>query len=159
MAGLGVIGCAEAQGIHRRNWACAHGEDVAQDSANARRRALIGLDVGRVIVALHLEDDAITIADIDHARIFTGALDHTGPGGRQGLEPFLRGFVGTMLVPHGRENAEFREGRCAPDEVENALIFVRLEAVGSNHLFGDVGRVVGIGHDVTSARCGVWPNP
>jgi hypothetical protein len=56
--GLGMIGLAEAQRVHGRDGPCAHGEDIAQDAADAGRRALVGLDVGGVVVAFHLEDDA-----------------------------------------------------------------------------------------------------
>ena len=58
MARLGVVGIAEAQGVEVGDRPRAHGEDVAHDAADAGRRALVGLDVGRVVVALHLEDDA-----------------------------------------------------------------------------------------------------
>jgi hypothetical protein len=58
VAGLRVIRRAEAQRVHRRDGPRAHGEDVAQDAADAGRRALVGLDVGGVVVAFHLEDDA-----------------------------------------------------------------------------------------------------
>jgi hypothetical protein len=47
----------------------AHGEDVAQDAADAGRRALIGLDEGRVVVALHLEDGGVAVADVDDAGV------------------------------------------------------------------------------------------
>ena len=57
MAGLRMVRRAEAQRVQRRDRPRAHGEDVAQDAADAGRRALIGLDEGGVVVALHLEDD------------------------------------------------------------------------------------------------------
>jgi hypothetical protein len=34
-----------------------------------------------------------------------------------------------MLVPHRREDAEFRERRHPPDQLQDALVFVRLQAV------------------------------
>ena len=58
MPGLRMVGRAEAQRVQRRDRPRAHGEDVAQDAADAGRRALVGLDEGGVVVALHLEDDA-----------------------------------------------------------------------------------------------------
>ena len=61
----------------------AHGEDVAQDAADAGRRALIGLDVARVVVALHLEHDREPVADVDHAGVLARPLDHPGRLGRQ----------------------------------------------------------------------------
>ena len=121
MAGLGMVGRAEAQRVHRGDGAGAHGEDVAQDAAHAGRRALIGLDEGGVVVAFHLEDDGLAVADIDHAGIFAGALDDARAGGRQRPQPFLGGLVGAVLVPHGREDAEFGDGRLAADQLEDAL--------------------------------------
>jgi hypothetical protein len=58
----------------------AHGEDVAQDAADAGRRALIGLDVARVVVALHLEDGGLAVADVDDAGVLARAADDaSGP--------------------------------------------------------------------------------
>jgi hypothetical protein len=146
-----MIRRAEAQRVHGRDRPGAHGEDIAQDAADAGGSPLVGLDVGGVVVAFHLEDDAIAIADIDHAGVLAGTLDHARAGGRQGSEPLLRGFVGAVLVPHGREDAELGEGRFTPDEIENALVFLGLEPVGGNQLFGD-------GNDVWNAHGGGRPS-
>src|SRR5690606_12064937 len=64
------------------------------------------------------------------------------PVGRQRAQPFLRGLVGAVLVPHGREDAELGEARFAADEVQDALVFVRLQAVCLDE-FGRDGDVVG----------------
>ena len=138
MPGLRMVGRAEAQRVHGRDRPRAHGEDVAQNAADAGRRALIGLDVGGVVVALHLEDDAVAIADIDDAGVFARPLDDLRAGGRQGAQPFLRGFVRAVLVPHGRKDAEFGEGRLAADEVEDALIFVGLQPVRGDQFACDL---------------------
>ena len=78
-------------GIQGRDRPRAHGEHVAQDAADARRRALVGLDEGGVVVALHLEDAGQAVADVDDAGILARALDHprrlrrqrrAGAGGR-----------------------------------------------------------------------------
>ena len=69
-------GIAEAQRIEVGDRPRAHGEDVAQDAADAGRRALVGLDVGGVVVALHLEDGGLAVADVDDAGILARALDH-----------------------------------------------------------------------------------
>ena len=47
----GIVERTEAQRIHQRDRAGAHGEHVAQDATDAGRGALVGLDVGRVVVA------------------------------------------------------------------------------------------------------------
>jgi hypothetical protein len=75
---------AERQRIQAGDWTRAHGEHVAEDAADAGGRALIGLDVARMIVALHLEHAGEPVADIDHAGVFAGALDHVrGLGGKR----------------------------------------------------------------------------
>ena len=56
-----------------------------------------------------------------------------------------------MLVPHGREDAEFGEGRLAADQVEDLLVFVGLEPVGGNEVGGDLGFVRN-GHAATSSK-------
>ncbi len=79
MLGLRVIRSAEAQRVHGRNRAGAHGEDVAQNAADAGRRTLIGLNVRRVVVALHLEDDDIAVIDIDDTGVSPGPCTTRGP--------------------------------------------------------------------------------
>ena len=89
MAGLGMVRCTEAKRVHRRNRSRAHSEHVAQNAADPGRSPLIGLDIGGVVVALHLKDHAVAVADIDHAGILAGAVDHVRPGGRKRTEPLL----------------------------------------------------------------------
>jgi hypothetical protein len=45
-----------------------------------------------------------------------------------------------MLVPHGREDAEFGEGRFTPDEIENALVFLGLCGTGQQPVPPDAQR-------------------
>ena len=79
MAGLGMVGRAEAQRIEVGDGPRAHGEHVAHDAADAGRGALVGLDVARVVVALHLEDDGPAVADVDDARVLAGPWMTYGP--------------------------------------------------------------------------------
>ena len=44
MACFLMVRGAEAKRVQKRDRSCAHGEDVAQDSANARCRSLVGFD-------------------------------------------------------------------------------------------------------------------
>ncbi|KAI1690971.1 hypothetical protein DdX_22182 [Ditylenchus destructor] len=83
-------------------------------------------------LAFHLEDDAIAIIDVDHAGVLAGALDDARS-------------LGAVLVPHGREDAKLGKGRLAADQIQNALIFIRLQAVGGNQFGGDLDRI-GNGH-------------
>ena len=143
-ARLGMTWVAERQRIEAGDRPRAHGEDIAQDAANAGRRALVGLDVARVVVALHLEHDGKAVADVDHAGIFARPLDHPGRLGGQRAQMDFRRFVRAVLVPHRREDAELGEARRAADEFFEARVLVRLEAVLGDQLGRD-GRFVG-GH-------------
>src|SRR5690606_25631720 len=97
----------------------------------------------------HLEDDGLAVTDIDHAGVLARALNDSRPGRGQGAQPFLGRLVRTVLVPHRRKDAEFGETRLAPDQRENALVFVRLETVRGNQ-FGRDGNCVRYGHFTVS---------
>ena len=64
---------AEAQRIHHGDRAGAHREDVADDAADAGRRALVGLHEGGVVVRLDLEGDRPAVADVHHAGVLADA--------------------------------------------------------------------------------------
>jgi len=148
----GVIGGAEAQSVHGRDRPRSHGEHVPQDAADPGRRTLVGFDVGGMVVAFHLEDDAVAVADVDDAGILARPLDHPRPRRGQGAQPFLRGFVGAVLVPHGRKDAELGEARLAADQRQDPPVLVRFQAVGGNEIAGD-GGVAGRGHDAVRPVC------
>src|ERR1700761_6705827 len=128
---------AEAQGVEARDRPRPHGEDIAQDTADASGRALIRLDVARVVVALHLEHHRLPVTDVDDAGVLARALDHPRRLGRQPPEMDARGLVRAMLVPHRGKDPKLGEARHPADQLENALIFVRLEAVASYEFRGD----------------------
>ena len=129
-------GGAEAQQGEAGDRPRAHRENVAQNAADAGRRALIRLDKRRVVVALHLEDAGVAVADVDHSGVFAGPPDHPWRRGRQFAQMQPRRFIGTMFVPHRRENPEFGETGDAADQREDALVFVRLEPVGGDERVG-----------------------
>ena len=129
MAGLGVARRAEAERIEARYGPCTHGEHVAQDAADAGRRPLIGLDERRVVVALHLEDRRLAIADIHHAGVLSRPADDPGRLGGQLPQPHPGRLVGAMFVPHRREDAELGQvGRAANDPLD-ARVLVRAQPV------------------------------
>ncbi len=66
---------AEPQRIHQKDRPRAHRENIAKDPANARRRALEGLNGGRMIVAFDLETDREAVTDINDPRILFARLD------------------------------------------------------------------------------------
>src|SRR5690606_4671090 len=79
---LGVNCRIEPQGIEIGDRPLTHREHVAHDAADARRRTLVRLDVGWMIVALHLEDDAVSVPEINDASVLTGPLNDLWPRGR-----------------------------------------------------------------------------
>ena len=101
-----VIGAPEAQRVEAGDRARAHREDVAQDAADAGRRALVRLDEARVVVRLHLEDGREAVADVDDAGVLAGALDDARALGGEALEVHARRLVGAVLAPHHAEDAE-----------------------------------------------------
>ena len=137
MARARMIWRAETQKVQACNRPRAHRENVAQDAANARRRALKGLDEGGVVMALHLEDAGLPIADVDDAGIFARPLDDPRRLGGKFAQVNARGFIRAMLVPHCRENTKLGEGRRTADKRKDAIVFVRLQAMRGNKLGGD----------------------
>src|SRR5687767_3230919 len=69
---------AEAERVHQRDRATAHGEDVSQDATHPGRGALKRLDGARVVVGLNLHDRGQPIADVHGAGVLAGALEHLG---------------------------------------------------------------------------------
>ena len=120
---------AESQRVEQRDRPRAHGEDVADDAADAGRRALIRLDERGVIVRLDLEDRGEPLADIDGARILAGPLQHLRPLGRQRLQVHARALVAAVLRPHHGKDAELGQVRLAAEELHDAIVFVALQPV------------------------------
>ena len=141
---MGWVGIAEAQRVEVGDGPRAHGEHVAHDAADARGRALVGLDVGGVVVALHLEHDRIAVAEVDHAGVLAGPLDHLRALGRQLAQPHARGFVGAVLAPHDREDAELGQRGRAAQDLEQPLVFVGRQPVLGDDLGGDAGGSFGV---------------
>src|SRR4029079_15495057 len=116
-------------------------EYVAQNSPDAGCRTLIGLDERGVVVALHLENAGESIADVDDTRVLARALDDPRCFRRQAAQMRFRGFVGAMLVPHRRNDAELGEARIASDQLAKALVFVGLQPVLGDKLWRDLRSV------------------
>ena len=79
----GVVDRTEAERIHHRDRPCAHREDVAKDAADAGRRALVGLDGGRMVVALDADGGRDAVADVDDTCAFARPDEHPRRLGRQ----------------------------------------------------------------------------
>src|SRR5437899_2587792 len=91
----------------------AHGENVAQDSADAGGGALERLDVTGMIVRFNLEGRDEAVADVHDTGVFSGALHDQLAARRQALQVHLARFVGTMLAPHHAEDAQLGDVRLA----------------------------------------------
>src|SRR6185437_7895396 len=154
VAGLRMIGPAEAERVQVGDRPRAHGEDVAQDPPDTRRRTLIGLDVGGVVVALHLEDRRVAVANVDHAGILARPADDPRRLGRQLLEVDARALVAAMLRPHDREDAELDEVGLATERLQDAPIFLVAEAVLGDRFGGDAGGVEYVHARVISGGAG-----
>ena len=123
-AALPGVDRPEAQRIEHRDGPRAHGENVAQDSADAGGRALKRLDEARMVVRLDFENGDEAIADVDDACVFARPLHHVRTARRQPLQMHARGFVGAVLAPHHAEDAQFGEVRIAAQNFLDARVFV-----------------------------------
>src|SRR4030088_3283145 len=66
----------KAQRIHNCDGPCAHGENVAENSAYAGGCALKRFDERGVIVRLYFESASPAVSDVDDARVFSRSLHH-----------------------------------------------------------------------------------
>jgi hypothetical protein len=66
----------EAQGIHHRDRPCPHGENVAENSADAGGRALKRFDERWMIVRFDLEGAGPAVANVDDARVLARSLQY-----------------------------------------------------------------------------------
>ena len=105
---------AEPQRVEHGDRARAHGEDVAQDAADAGRRALVRLDRARVVVALHLEHDGEAVADLDRRRRSRPARRPRRGRRAAAGQQRARALVRAVLAPHHREDGQLEVvGRAA----------------------------------------------
>ena len=112
---------AEPQRVEDRDRPGAHREHVAQDPADAGRRALVRLDRGRVVVGLDLERDREPVADRDHAGLLPHPGDDVAAGGRQRREQRPGALVRAVLAPHHAEHRELEVVRVAAELLADRL--------------------------------------
>ena len=126
----------KAQRIHHRQRPRAHGEDVAQNPAHAGGRALEGLDVAGVVVALDLEGAGPAVAHVDDAGILARPLHDAIALGGQPLQMHAAGLVGAVFAPHHAVDAQFGERGHTPQRRLDAAVFIRGDAVLGQQLRG-----------------------
>ena len=114
------VAVGEAEPVEQRDRPRAHRDDVAQDPADAGRSALEGLDRRRVVVALDLEADCLAVAEIEDARVLTGALQDAFPRGGKPFQQEGRVLVAAVLRPEEREDRQLEVVRLAPEQLDDA---------------------------------------
>ena len=110
---------AESKRIQKRDRASTHRKDVADDAADAGRRALIGLDERRMIVRLDLENRRRVPHRCQRRLHSHRALENLRPLGRERLEVHSRALVAAVLRPHDRKNAELGQVWLAPERPDD----------------------------------------
>ena len=138
----------EAEAVEQRDRARAHRDDVAQDPTDPGRGALERLDRGGVVVALDLEADGLAVAEVDHARILTGALQHAFPFRGKPFQQEGRMLVAAVLRPEQREDRQLEVVGLAPEQLDDAVQLPVREAEramdgdSGGGLSGDLGQVI-----------------
>ncbi len=124
----GAVEGAEVQRVEQGDRPGAHGEDVADDPAHAGGRPLVGLDGGRVVVALDAQGDGDPVADVDHAGVLTEAGEDPRRLEGEAAEVDARRLVGAVLGPHDRVHGQLEVVGRPAEEAGDGLRFVVGEA-------------------------------
>src|SRR6185503_2014798 len=109
------VGGAEAKPVEEGDRARAHGDDVPQDPADTRRGALERLDRRRMVMRLDLERNGDALAEVDHAGVLAGALQHPLAARGQAPEQWRGVLVAAVLGPEEREHRELEVVREAAE--------------------------------------------
>ena len=130
--GVRVVDASEAQLVHHGNRAGAHGDDVADDSADARGRTLVGFDEAGAVVAFDLERHGPAVTDVYDTGVLADAdeqvlLHVLGDLVTELREVDLRGLVRAVLGPHDRVHRQFRRGGATSEDLLDLLVFVGFE--------------------------------
>ncbi len=124
IAGAGVVERTEPQRVHERDRTRAHREDVADDAADARGRALVGLDRGGMVVALDADGDREPVTDVDDAGALARTDQHPWCLGGKPTEVALGRLVGAVLRPHHRVHRELELGGLAVQQLDDGAELV-----------------------------------
>ena len=135
------LGCdrPKAQRVHDGDRTRAHGEDVAQDAANAGRRTLERLDERRMIVRLDLEGAGPAVADVDDAGVLARPLHYAAAVRWQAPQVNARRLVGAMLAVHHAEDAELGQAGLAAQRLQDAFVLLGRDAVVAQHFWSNGG--------------------
>ena len=117
-----VVGRAEAQPVEQRDRPRAHRDDVAEDPADPRRRPLERLHRRGVVVALDLERDRLTVAQVDHPGVLARPLQDSFSRGRKPLQQARRVLVAAVLRPEEREDGELEVVRLPGEQLTDTVV-------------------------------------
>src|SRR5260370_38974562 len=107
--GSGINNWSKPERMHARHWPRAHGENIAQDAADAGSRPLKWLNERWMIMRLNFERASPPVTDVDDPGILSRPLKHAAAMRRQPLQMPPRRFVGAVCAPHHAENSELSE--------------------------------------------------
>ena len=114
------VAVREAEPVEQRDRPRTHGDDVAEDAADPGRGSLERLDCRRMVVALDLEADGLAVAEIEHARVLTWALQHAFTRRGKPLQQEGRVLVAAVLRPEEREHRQLEVIRVALEQLHDA---------------------------------------
>ncbi len=110
LSGFRVIEFAEANGIENSNRARAHGEDVAQYTADAGCGSLERLDEAGVVVGFDFKCDRQPITYVYDASVFAGTLENMNAFSGQLLQVDSSALIRAVFAPHHTEYAQLGNG-------------------------------------------------
>jgi hypothetical protein len=116
-----MIRFCETKAVEQCDRPRPHGNDVAQDPADAGRGALERFDRRGMVVRLDLEGDRLSVPEIDHARVLTGPLQDAFALGRKPLQQESRMLVAAMLGPEEREDGKLEVVRITAEQFADAV--------------------------------------
>jgi hypothetical protein len=96
------------------------------------------LDRGRVVVALDLEGDRLSVAEVDDARVLARALEDARRLRREAPQEERRVLVSAVLRPEEREDGELEVIRLTLEQLLDTVEFPVGQSEGAvEGLFGD----------------------
>ena len=114
-----IFDAPEPQRIGHGNHFGAHAQHVADDAADAGRRAFERDDLRRMVVRFVRDDDtvalAVVFAEVQDAGVFARPDHDVRSGRRQRLEVMTARFIAAMLAPLRVERMQFDDARFAPE--------------------------------------------
>jgi hypothetical protein len=111
---LGIEG-AEVERVHQGDGAGAHGEDVADDPADACGGTFVGVHVTRMVVALHPDGKGTGVAEPHDRGIVPRPEQHLVPFRRQRLEERFGGSVTAVFAPEIFKAGDLDVGQVASE--------------------------------------------